>query len=210
MRARQDRGQNQRVIIAAQFGTGQVFWSLVWLTMWLIWLWLLFIVFRAIIFRSDDPGWAKALWVLFVIVLPYLGVFVYLIAWAAHHRPEPESVDRRPPDAARDGVIVPGEHDVEAAAAELAERLPEPLVPLARVAYNYRWSWAPDGPACFGALDPERWARVGSNPGPHAPRDVPVRPGASRRRSRADSARRSPRRARRPRSDASRGPVAVG
>ena len=48
-------GQNHLVVIAAQFGTGQVFWSLVWLTMWLIWLWLLFIVFRAIIFRSDDP-----------------------------------------------------------------------------------------------------------------------------------------------------------
>ncbi len=67
-------------MLAAEFGTGQVFWSLLWLTFWVIWIWLLFIVFRAIIFRSDDPGWAKALWVLFVIVTPYLGVFVYLIA----------------------------------------------------------------------------------------------------------------------------------
>ena len=58
------------MIVAAEFGTGQVFWSLLWLTLWLIWLWLLFIVFRAIIFRSDDPGWAKALWVLFVLVCP--------------------------------------------------------------------------------------------------------------------------------------------
>ena len=66
----EDRGQNERVIVAAEFGTGQVFWSLLWLTLWVIWLWLLFIVFRAIIFRSDDPGWAKALWVLFVLVLP--------------------------------------------------------------------------------------------------------------------------------------------
>ncbi len=57
-----------------------MFWSLLWLTFWVIWMWLLFIVFRAIIFRSDDPGWAKALWVFFVLVLPYLGVFVYLIA----------------------------------------------------------------------------------------------------------------------------------
>ena len=52
---------------------------MVWLTFWIIWLWLLFIVFRAIIFRSDDPGWTKALWVAFVILLPYIGVFVYLI-----------------------------------------------------------------------------------------------------------------------------------
>ena len=67
-------------MLAAEFGTGQVFWSPLWLTFWIIWIWLLFIVARAIIFRSDDPGWAKALWVLFVIVTPYLGVFVYLIA----------------------------------------------------------------------------------------------------------------------------------
>ncbi len=60
--------------------------------------------------------------------------------------------------------IVPGDHDLEAATAALAERLPEPLVPLARVAYNFRWSWAPDGPDCFAALDPDRWARVGGNP----------------------------------------------
>ena len=67
------------MIVATEFGTGQVFWSLVWLTFWIIWLWLLFIVFRSIIFRSHDPGWTKALWVLFVILLPYIGVFVYLI-----------------------------------------------------------------------------------------------------------------------------------
>ena len=86
------------MIIAAQFGTGQVFWSLVWLTLWVIWLWLLFIVFRAIIFRSDDPGWAKALWVLFVLVLPYLGVFVYLIARAhARSTRARHPVDRRRP-----------------------------------------------------------------------------------------------------------------
>lgn len=58
----------------------------------------------------------------------------------------------------------PGDRDVEAAAATLAERLPEPLRPLARVAYNYRWAWADDGPALFGSIDEERWARVGGNP----------------------------------------------
>lgn len=80
-----------RHVIATEFGTGQVFWSLLWLTFWVIWLWLLFIVFRAIIFRSDDPGWAKALWVLFVLVFPYLGVFVYLIARG------PRPIDPSPP-----------------------------------------------------------------------------------------------------------------
>jgi hypothetical protein len=57
-----------------------VFWSFLWFSLFFIWIWLLISVF-ADIFRSDDlGGWGKALWSLFVIVLPYLGVFVYLIA----------------------------------------------------------------------------------------------------------------------------------
>jgi len=65
---------------AAEFGTGQVLWSMFWFFMFFIWIWLLIVIFSDI-FRSDDlSGWGKALWTLFVIVLPYLGVFVYLIA----------------------------------------------------------------------------------------------------------------------------------
>ena len=67
-------------MLAAEFGTGQVFWSMVWFFLFFIWIWLLITVF-ADIFRSDDlSGWGKALWSLFVVVAPYLGVFVYLIA----------------------------------------------------------------------------------------------------------------------------------
>jgi len=67
-------------VIASEFGTGQVFWSMVWFTAFFIWIWLLVTVF-ADIFRSPDlGGFAKAMWVIFVIVVPYLGVFVYLIA----------------------------------------------------------------------------------------------------------------------------------
>ena len=59
---------------------GQVFFSMLWFFLFFIWIWLLITVF-ADIFRSPDlGGWAKALWTIFVIVLPYLGVFVYLIA----------------------------------------------------------------------------------------------------------------------------------
>ena len=65
---------------AAEWGTGQVFWSMFWFFMFFIWIWLLIVIFGDI-FRSDDlSGWGKALWTIFVIVLPYLGVFVYLIA----------------------------------------------------------------------------------------------------------------------------------
>ena len=64
----------------AEFGTGQVFWSMLYFFLFFIWIWLLIVVFSDI-FRSDDlGGLAKALWVIFVIVVPYLGVFVYLIA----------------------------------------------------------------------------------------------------------------------------------
>src|SRR6478609_5661780 len=68
------------VSLADDFGTGQVFWSMLWFFLWIIWIWLLIVVFGDI-FRSHDlGGWAKALWTIFVIFLPYLGVFVYLIA----------------------------------------------------------------------------------------------------------------------------------
>jgi len=65
---------------AAEFGTGQVFWSFLWFFLFFIWIWLLIVVFSDI-FRSHDlSGWAKALWIIFVVIVPYLGVFVYLIA----------------------------------------------------------------------------------------------------------------------------------
>jgi hypothetical protein len=57
-----------------------LFWAMLWFFLFFVWIWLLITVF-ADIFRSDDlSGWGKALWVLFVIILPYLGVLVYLIA----------------------------------------------------------------------------------------------------------------------------------
>ncbi len=68
------------MLVATDWGSGQVFWSMLWFFMFFIWLWLLIIVFSDI-FRSHDlSGWGKALWSIFIIVLPYLGVFVYLIA----------------------------------------------------------------------------------------------------------------------------------
>ena len=67
-------------MIASEWGTGQVLWSMIWFFMFFIWIWLLLMVFGDI-FRSQDlGGWSKAIWTIFVILLPYLGVFVYLIA----------------------------------------------------------------------------------------------------------------------------------
>ena len=67
-------------MLATEWGTGQVLWSMIWFFLFFIWIWILITVF-ADIFRSHDlGGFAKALWVIFVIVVPYLGVFIYLIA----------------------------------------------------------------------------------------------------------------------------------
>lgn len=57
-----------------------------------------------------------------------------------------------------------GDHDIERAVADLAALLPTALTPLARVAYDYRWSWCGDGAATFRDIDPERWVRVEHNP----------------------------------------------
>ena len=67
-------------MILAEFGTGQVLWSMIWFFLFFLWIWLLILVFSDI-FRSHDlSGWGKALWTIFVIIVPYLGVFVYIIA----------------------------------------------------------------------------------------------------------------------------------
>jgi starch phosphorylase len=57
-----------------------------------------------------------------------------------------------------------GRDDIARAVADLADRLPEALAPLARVAYNYRWCWQPGAAELFAELDPERFLSCGANP----------------------------------------------
>ena len=64
--------------LAAEFGTGQVLWSIIWFFLFFIWIMLIFQVFGDI-FRSHNSGVSKAPWPLGIIFLPYLGVFLYLI-----------------------------------------------------------------------------------------------------------------------------------
>jgi glycogen phosphorylase len=61
-------------------------------------------------------------------------------------------------------VFAPGAADLETRAALLADRLSDGLKPLARVAYNYAWSWLPDGPAVFRDVNRHRWGLSGGNP----------------------------------------------
>ena len=67
-------------MLAYTYPLADLLWTMLEVFLFIVWLWLLFIVF-ADIFRSHDMnGWVKALWVLFVIVLPLLGILVYVIA----------------------------------------------------------------------------------------------------------------------------------
>lgn len=56
-----------------------IFWAMMWFFLWIMWIWLLIKIF-ADIFRTDMSGWAKAGWIIFVIILPFLGILIYLIA----------------------------------------------------------------------------------------------------------------------------------
>jgi hypothetical protein len=68
------------VHVLADYTLGDALLTVLWIFGFVIFFWLLILVFSDL-FRSHDlSGWAKALWVIFVIFLPYLGVFVYLIA----------------------------------------------------------------------------------------------------------------------------------
>jgi uncharacterized membrane protein YcjF (UPF0283 family) len=67
-------------MLASSYPILDIFLTTLYFFLFIIWIWLLITVFIDI-FRSHDlGGWAKALWVIFIIVLPFLGVFVYLIA----------------------------------------------------------------------------------------------------------------------------------
>ena len=67
-------------VLAYTYPLLSIFWTMLEIFFFIIWIYLLFIVFVDIFRSHDMGGLAKALWVIFVIVLPYLGVFVYLIA----------------------------------------------------------------------------------------------------------------------------------
>ena len=68
------------MVLAADWQVGEVLWTMLWFTMIFIWIWLAISVFIDIFRSHDMNGWVKALWILFIIVLPYLGVLIYLIA----------------------------------------------------------------------------------------------------------------------------------
>ena len=67
------------MLIAATYPFLDVLWTMLIFFAWVIWFWLLITVFGDVFRRHDIGGGAKTLWLIFVIVLPFLGVFIYLI-----------------------------------------------------------------------------------------------------------------------------------
>jgi Phospholipase_D-nuclease N-terminal len=67
-------------LLAADFPFLDVMWMMFIFFAWVIWIYLLIMVFADVFRRHDLTGWAKAGWTLFVIVLPLIGVLVYMIA----------------------------------------------------------------------------------------------------------------------------------
>src|SRR3954453_9732340 len=68
------------MVIGADYPLADVIWTMLVFFGFVIWIWTLFMVFADLFGRDDVGGWGKAGWTLFVIVLPLLGVLVYLIA----------------------------------------------------------------------------------------------------------------------------------
>jgi hypothetical protein len=66
-------------VLAADYPFLDVFWTMLIFFVWILWIWLLFTVFADLFRRHDISGWVKTAWIVFVILLPFLGVFVYLI-----------------------------------------------------------------------------------------------------------------------------------
>jgi hypothetical protein len=66
------------VLVAYTFG--QVMWSMFVFFCWILFFWLLFTVFGDLFSRHDISGWAKTGWTILVIILPFLGIFIYLIS----------------------------------------------------------------------------------------------------------------------------------
>src|SRR3954463_15090920 len=68
------------MVIAADYPFLNILWSMILFFTWVIWIWIMVVILTDVFRRRDIGGWSKAAWVVFLIVLPFLGALVYLIA----------------------------------------------------------------------------------------------------------------------------------
>ena len=67
------------MVIAADYPFLNILWTMIIFFAWVAWIWILVTILIDVFRRRDESGWVKALWVIFLIVLPFIGVLVYLI-----------------------------------------------------------------------------------------------------------------------------------
>ena len=67
------------MVIGADYPFMDVLWSMIIFFFWVIWIWIVITVLIDVFRRHDIGGFSKALWVIFVVILPWLGVLIYLI-----------------------------------------------------------------------------------------------------------------------------------
>jgi hypothetical protein len=68
------------MVFAADYPFIDILWSMIIFFAWVVWIWMMITILSDVFRRRDIGGWAKAAWTVFMIVLPFLGALVYLIA----------------------------------------------------------------------------------------------------------------------------------
>jgi hypothetical protein len=66
-------------MIFATWQVGQLFWAMFWFALFFMLIWVVIAVFTDMFRSRDLSGWAKALWIVFIVFMPWLGVFLYLV-----------------------------------------------------------------------------------------------------------------------------------
>ena len=68
------------MLLAADYPFLDVLWTMLVFFLWIAWFWLVILIVLDIFRRHDIGGWKKAIWLVFILFVPFLGVFIYLIA----------------------------------------------------------------------------------------------------------------------------------
>lgn len=69
---------------ASSYPLLNAFWTMLVFFAWVIWFWLLIVIFSDLFRREDISGWGKAGWFILVLIVPFIGVLIYLIAQGGH------------------------------------------------------------------------------------------------------------------------------
>src|SRR6478752_389972 len=84
-RARADGGSGASsirspcMLLAADYPFLNILWTMIIFFAWVVWIWMMIVILTDVFRRRDISGWGKALWVIFLIILPFIGVLAYLI-----------------------------------------------------------------------------------------------------------------------------------